>query len=137
MRTIKYQRHEFHEEKPEDREAPLFLIVYDVPYFGACGICPSFHITNQFFASGGSRGHESRRYLGTFHYYRSRVLRACLGNENLAPETLGDAARYKWCKFEFDCSFDNLSDLIAWVQAVCNKHRETYREKIAMFDNLK
>jgi hypothetical protein len=55
MRTIKFQRHEFHEEKPEDREAPLFVIVYDVPYFGACGIFPPFHITNQFFASGGSR----------------------------------------------------------------------------------
>lgn len=134
MRTIKYQRYEFHQEEPEDREAPLSVIVYDVPYFGACGIFPPFHITNQFFASGGSRGGMSPGATWEpFTITEAEYLELVSVIENLTPETLGAAARYK-CKFEFDCSFDNLNDLEAWVEAVCDKHRAAYREKAALLN---
>src|SRR5207244_4552780 len=46
MRRIKYQRYEFHDPDPEDRKAPLYAFVYDVPYLGSCGIFPPRHILN-------------------------------------------------------------------------------------------
>jgi hypothetical protein len=34
-------------------EKSLLALVYDIPYFPACGIFPPLHIINQFFSSGG------------------------------------------------------------------------------------
>src|SRR4051812_25469083 len=55
LRRVRYVRHEFHGE-PEARESSLLAFVYDVPYFGACGVFPPFRLLNQFLARGGSEG---------------------------------------------------------------------------------
>jgi hypothetical protein len=128
MRIVKYQRHEFHDE-PEDREASLSVLVYDIPYFGPCGIFPPLHIINQYFARGGSQGGMSPGATWEpFEISETEYLELVETITHLDPGLLGDAARYTKVKFRFDNSFDHIRDLFEWLQAVYEKHRERNRE---------
>ena len=53
LRTVKYERLEFHNEKPEHRTAKLAEFVLDVPYLICHGVIPPRHVLNEVFASGG------------------------------------------------------------------------------------
>lgn len=136
MMTIKYQRHEFHQDEAEDREAPLSVMVYDIQYFAPCGISPPFHIINQFLASGGSQGGMSPGATwGPFTISEAEYSELVSAIEDVDPQSLGDTVRYPRLKFEFDHSFDNQHDQMKWIEAVCDKHRENYRDKIAMLND--
>ena len=53
MRTVKYERLEFHQNEPEHRTAPLAEFVLDVPYLTCHGVIPPRHVLNEVFTSGG------------------------------------------------------------------------------------
>ena len=129
MRTIQYIRHELHGET-EERTAALSTFLYDVPYFGACGIFPPFHILNQIFETGGSEGGMSpgatwEPFTISEQEYRRLVDKV----SRLDPNTLEDKARYNCVKFEFDTTFDHLPDWDTWLTKVCNKHRHAYHTR--------
>jgi hypothetical protein len=129
MRIVKYQRHEFHDDEPEDREASLSTLVYDIPYFGPCGIFPPLHIINQYFADGGSQGGMSPGATWEpFEISETEYLELVEAITNLDPGLLGDTARYTEVKFRVELSLDHIQDRFDWIQAVCEKHRERNRE---------
>jgi hypothetical protein len=127
--TIQYERYEFRGE-PETRRADLVTFVYDIPYFGACGIFPPHHIINQIFGSGGSGGGMSPGATwGPFEITEEDYRDLVREIRQVAPESLGENARYTRVKFEFDESFDHIRDWESWLFAVCDKHRDSYLEK--------
>jgi hypothetical protein len=129
MKQINYQRHEFHSD-PEQRNAELPVFVYDIPYFGACGIFPPFHIANEIFLSGGSDGGMSPGATWRpFKLSRTEYDELARAVGILEPHSLGDQARYTQVKFEFDPRFDDIQGWERWLRAVCKKHRESYRRK--------
>ncbi|MCP5305504.1 MAG: hypothetical protein H6953_08650 [Chromatiaceae bacterium] len=126
MMNIEYERHEFHGE-PERRHAELSVLVYDIPYFGACGIFPPLHIANQIFRSGGSQGGMSPGATWRPFDVSQAEYEALLHTiERLDPGTLGEQARYTRVKFERDADFDQIPDWESWLMAVCEKHRDNY-----------
>ena len=130
MRVIEYERHEFH-GVPEKRIAELSTFVYDIPYFGACGIFPPFHIANQIFQSGGFIGGMSPGATWEpFRLTKDEYDKLVNAIKILDPETLGEKARYKWVKFEFDSSFDHIAKWEKWLLSVCEKHRDSYHRKL-------
>ena len=56
LRTVRYVRHPGPWHDPEPFENSLLAFVYDIPYFGACGVFPPFRLLNQFLLRGGSQG---------------------------------------------------------------------------------
>jgi hypothetical protein len=131
MRIIKYERTEYHGQ-PEKREAPLATFVYDLPYFGACGIFPPHSVINQYFSIGYSGGGMSpgaqwppfQISVAEYNQLKQEI-------QTLDPKTLGANARYTWIKFEFDPSFDNIGDFLGWAQAVCKKHKDDFHRKMS------
>ena len=131
MRQINYRRHEFR-HYPEKRTADLFTLVYDIPYFGACGIFPPLHIINEIFASGGSDGGMSPGAIWQpFTIDEPEYNELVTQVKTVVPKMLGDQARYNQIPFEFDQSFDYITSWSAWLSAVCNKHRLAYHQKTA------
>ncbi len=127
---IEYFRHEFH-NTPEKVRSPLEIFVYDIPYFGSCGIFPPLHITNIIFKSGGCEGGMSpgatwEPFVISNIEYSELVKKIKL----LEPSTIEQQARYAWIKFDFDSSFDHHTKLTNWISAVSNKHRDNYHKKI-------
>src|SRR5687767_13727051 len=55
LRRVRYVRHEF-PGRTAKREDSLLVLVYDIPYFGACGVFPPLHLLNQLLLRGGSQG---------------------------------------------------------------------------------
>ena len=129
MRAIEYERHEPHGD-PEQRCAELPVFVYDIPYFGACGIFPPLHIANKIFRSGGSQGGMSPGATWKpFQLSRSEYEDLVQLIKTLEPKSLEGQARYIWVKFEFDNSFDQIRRLEHWLMAVCEKHRDSFHRK--------
>ncbi|WP_316367589.1 hypothetical protein [Candidatus Thiodiazotropha sp. CDECU1] len=129
MRVVEYERHEFHGD-PEQRSSELSTFVYDIPYFGACGIFPPYHIINVIFGSGGSQGGMSpgatwKPFQIEIDEYDSLVQTI----KTLDPKKLGENARYTWVKFEFDSSFDHIKKWEKWLLSVCDKHRDSFHKK--------
>ena len=60
LRGLTYKRYEYTSalagEQDTVQAGSLLTFIYDVPYFGACGICPPLHIANQIFARGKAGG---------------------------------------------------------------------------------
>ena len=126
MKTVEYDRHEFRGD-PEHRSAELPVLVYDIPYFGACGIFPPFHIANEIFLSGGSQGGMSPGATWQpFELSRAEYEELVQAIEDLDPKSLGDRARYTRVKFDFDSSFDSIQAWESWLRAACKKHRDAY-----------
>jgi len=129
---IHYKRHEFHGE-PEERNASLSVFVYDIPYFGACGIFPPLHILNQILKTGGSEGGMSPGATWLPFTLDDRTYQVLVAEvEQLDPGSLGDDARFKFAKFEFDTAFDHVQKWEDWIMDVCDAHREGYHRKLGM-----
>jgi hypothetical protein len=48
LKVVQYVRHEFHGED-EHCEGTLLTLVYDIPYFSACGVFPPLAVVNEVF----------------------------------------------------------------------------------------
>jgi hypothetical protein len=129
MRTVAYVRHEYHGD-PERRNAELPVLVYDIPYFGACGIFPPRHVMNEFLLTGGGDGGMSPgASWQPFELSRGEYDELVQAVKLLDPQSLGDRARYTRVKFEFDSSFDHIETWESWLEAVCQKHRDAFLRK--------
>jgi len=112
------------------RTASLSTLVYDIPYFGSCGIFPPLHICNQKFKTGGSEGGMSPGACWEpFEISAEEYAELVEVIETLDPSTISGEARYTRVKFEFDPSFDHISDLFQWIHDVCEKHRAGYHRR--------
>lgn len=120
---IPYVRDGFHEEL-EAVTGTLLSFVYDIPYFGACGVFPPLHIINFFFASGTAGGGMSPGTSWT-PFVINEITYAALVDQVLKtnPAQLEGKARFIAVQFIEDKSFDGIQDWFAWSQAACRKYR--------------
>lgn len=125
--SINYTRHEFH-HPPEKVNGDLLTLVYDIPYFGGCGVFPPLHIVNQTFSSGGGDGGMSPGASWNPFTIGQKQYDILL-NQVLTtpPNELEGKSRFNFVKFIQDESFDSIQEQLDWLEAVCNKHRERYR----------
>ncbi len=131
MRAIMYERHEHTWPEAETCRAPLLTFVYDVPYFGACGVFPPFHVINEIFGSGGDQGGMGPGATWEpFEIGHDEYDELVKGVAVLDPRTLGPAARYVEMAFIFDHSFDTIETHLEWLAAVCAKHRDAYHARL-------
>jgi hypothetical protein len=132
MRTVRYKRHEYHWPYPQRRNASLIVLVYDIPYFGACGIFPPLHVCNWYFSSGGGDGGMSPgASWEPFEISADEYAELVEAVRTLDPGTIADQARYTSGKFAFDDAFDGIADPLEWYKAVCDKHREAYHRQLS------
>ena len=129
--SIKYKRHEFRYE-PVDFEGTLISFVYDVPYFGACGVFPPFQVINQRFAHGGGDGGMSPGASWEPFQISDKTYSKLIDLVRITdPKTLKDKSRYHYIKFIEAPEFDSIQDQWAWAEAVCEKYRKRYHEENA------
>lgn len=153
LRRVRYSRHHgmWHGNRADPMENSLLAFVYDIPYFGACGVFPPHHLLNQYLLGGGSPGGMSpgatwEPFSISLGEYRDLV-EAVRG---IPPEKLRDRARYAHIQFIFDPEFDgdpatypiypgvkkhsslprDFKEYLEWMFAVCGKHRERYHEAL-------
>lgn len=126
---ISYQHTEFRGED-ESVTNNLLGFVYDIPYFGACGIFPPLHIANNVFLSGGGDGgmgpgaiSKPFQIMENDYHELVRVVKMT------DPHQLKGRARFIDVQFQFDSDFDHIHDHMEWVAAVCDKHREAYQKR--------
>ncbi|WP_155313727.1 hypothetical protein [Desulfosarcina ovata] len=135
MRKIKYDRTEFH-AGDESVENDLLSFVYDIPYFGACGIFPPIHIVNTIFLEGGGDGGMSPGAIWTpFEITEKEYEELVEAVKNTPLTNLEGKARYCEIQFEFDPEFDHIIDQFDWLQEVCKKHRENFHKKLDKFEH--
>lgn len=126
---IFYVRHEPH-PGPEEFTGNLLSFVYDIPYFGACGVFPPFHVINQQFAAGGSDGGMSPGASWPSFAIDKQTYDELLSQvRETDPESLKGKSRYLFVKFIEDSSFDSIQDWMDWYEAACKKHREWYHRE--------
>jgi hypothetical protein len=130
MRRVRYVRHEY-PGRTSKREDSLLVLVYDIPYFGACGVFPPLHLLNQLLRSGGSQGGMSPGATWeplslSEHEYQALVAAV----RAIAPKNLKKRARYAGLPFLSDPAFDHHQDYFDWVREVCEKHRAAWRAKL-------
>jgi len=123
LRRVCYVRHEF-PGRTWEREDSLLVLVYDIPYFGACGIFPPLHLLNEMLLSGGSQGGMSpgatwEPFSLSEQEYRDLVTAV----RTVVPKHLRPRARYADRPYRFDSSFDHHQDYFDWLREVCAKHR--------------
>lgn len=128
LRRVAYVRHEF-PGRTFEREDSLLVLVYDIPYFGACGVFPPLHLLNEMLVSGGSQGGMSpgatwEPFSVSEQEYQDLVEAV----RTVAPKTLRRKARYADKAYTFDPSFDHHQDYFDWMRAVCAKHRTESRK---------
>ena len=130
MRTVEYERHEFHGE-PEKVAAPIWAFVFDVPYLAICDVFPPLHVLNQLLESGGSEGGMS---CGTT--WQPFAISEAEYEELLAlvlrpnREELEKYARYHTQQMCIDPEFDHIGKHLDWIMAVGEKHRDAYRKRV-------
>jgi hypothetical protein len=130
LKTIRYLRHEFHGE-PEPREATLLILVYDIPYFNACGIFPSYHLVNQIFSCGGTEGGMSPGATWEPFTVSQEEYAALVEAVTTTPVAeIQPHARYANVPMQVDNSFDQIQDRITWMTAVCKKHRDGWHDAL-------
>ena len=106
LRTVKYKRHEFR-SKPVVREQNLLTFVYDIPYFGACGVFPPAHIINQIFKDGGGDGGMSPGTSWTPFTMDEEEYALPVSEVRATPvSVLEQKARFAYLQFTFDKTFD-------------------------------
>jgi hypothetical protein len=127
MRTVEYQRHEYHGE-PEAVAAPLWAFVYDVPYLAICGVFPPLHILNQVLAAGGSPGGMGPGATWTPFEISADEYRTMLPLV-LEPDrtALAGWARYPDQRMFLDPDLDHIKDHLDWVRAAGARHRDAAR----------
>lgn len=130
MRRISYVRTEFRAEN-ERIENTLLVFVYDIPYLGACGIFPPFHILNQIFLSGGGDGGMSPGAIWQpFEITKEEYDELKNAILSVAPRDLNNFTRYSNIQFEFDSEFDSIQGRLEWIAETCDKHRKSYHQKL-------
>jgi hypothetical protein len=130
QRTVQYVRHEFHCD-PEPREGTLLAFVYDIPYFGACGVFPPFNIVNQVFSRGGNTGGMSPGATWQpFTISREEYDELIADLEKTPVSEIRPNARYADLPLKIDREFDHIQDRIEWVKAVCAKHRDGWHDEL-------
>lgn len=130
LRSVRYKRHEFM-HRPEKRHDSLLVFVYDVPYLAPCGIFPPFHVLNQQLLLGGSDGGMSPGATWEpFSISRQEYDELAAAVQSTDVEELRGRARYAHVRLEFDSSFDHYGDYLAWMSAVCGKHRDDWHVKL-------
>jgi hypothetical protein len=103
-------------------------LVYDIPYFGACGVFPPLHLLNQLLLTGGSQGGMSpgatwQPFSLSEQEYQDLVAAV----QTVAPKNLRRRARYADLPYKFDPSFDQHQDYFDWMSEVCAKHRADWQ----------
>jgi hypothetical protein len=125
MRRIRYERGEFHGD-PEATENDLLSFVYDIPYLGACGIFPPFHLINRTFGSGGSEGGMSHGAIWSpFEITEEECSELVKAVAMVRPGKLINRTRCCKIQFQFDSECDNIADYREWVKAVCQCTRRS------------
>ena len=134
LRELAWERHEYFYD-PEPRVGSLLWLVFDVPYFDACGIFPPFHIANQIFGSGGSEGGMGPGATWEPFSLLEDEYQALVDAVLSTPAAeIAPHARYAMRPKALDPSFDHIQDRLTWMKAVCDKHRTAWHEKL---DNLR
>lgn len=123
---ISYFLHDLHHE-PKRVVGKLLKLVYDIPYFGACGVFPPLHVANQWFAHGGgdagmSPGASWKPFSNTKATYNELVRDI----EDFDPFDFPDSAEIFGMKFLMDTSFDHIQDRFEWAKITCEQHRDGY-----------
>jgi hypothetical protein len=129
MRRIRYERREF-PGNPEAMEDDLLSFVYDIPYFGACGIFPPFYLINRTFGSGGSDGGMSPGAIWspfeiTGEEYGELVKAVAM----VRPGKLINRTRCGKIQFQFDSECDNIAEYHERVKQVAKKPARTTSEE--------
>jgi hypothetical protein len=136
MKTIKYMRHEYINE-PRSFEHSLLAFIYDIPYFGACGIFPPFHILNQIFLSGGGDGGMSPgASWEPFTISKEEYHQLCEAVKNTPVSEIKPYARYAWIPMKFDSEFYHIEDQNEWMRIVCEKHRDSWHAELKKIDAI-
>lgn len=133
---FEYSRHDFHHE-PKIVKGTLLSFVYDIPYFGACGVFPPLRIANKIFKSGGGDGGMGpgaswkpfRLNKKTYEMLFETILKT-------DPITLSNRSRYYHIKFIEDKSFDHIKEQFEWQKTTCDKHRDWYHEQNANIKSI-
>ena len=130
MRTIKYKRYEFGSDSV-DWKGTLLTLVYDIPYFPACGIFPPLHVINQVFSDGGGPGGMSpgagwKPFTISENEYKELVKAV----KDTPISEIESQARYAFIPMEFDCEFDHIEDRFEWMRVICNKHRDKWHQEM-------
>lgn len=126
---IPYVLHDPHHD-PVEARGSLLKLVYDIPYFGACGVFPPFHLANQWFAQGGGDGGMGPgASWEPFSISQETYAQLTMQVEKTDPGTFYDSSKVFRMKFIFDRSFDHMQDRFAWAKVVCDRHREDFFER--------
>ena len=129
--NIRYTRHEFR-LAPEEVQGDLFTLVYDIPYFDACGVFPPMHVANQIFMSGGggdagmSPGASWEPFSLNEEQYNNLLQKVL----KQPPQVLKGNARFTQIQFIIDPFFDKYIDRFDWLKAVCEEYRERHHAEI-------
>jgi hypothetical protein len=133
-------------------ENSLLAFVYDIPYFGACGVFPPFHLLNQFLLRGGESGGMSPGATWEpFSLSPKEYDDLVAAVRAVPPESFRDRARYADLPFKFDPEFDgepatypvrapvkfsdrfvpaDYQEYHTWLGAVCEKHRDSWKAEL-------
>jgi hypothetical protein len=127
---VTWKRHEYL-HLPQRRKANLLWLAFDIPYFDACGIFPPFHIANQIFLSGGGDGGMSPgASWKPFSISEEEYTALVDAVMSAMPSAIARHARYAWIPKAIDHSFDQIQDRWKWFTAVCEKHRDSFHQKL-------
>ncbi len=122
LRTIRYQREEFHGE-PEACEGSLLTFVYDIPYVDACGVFPPLHILNELFSHGSAGGGMSPgAEWEPFTISEAEYAALVEAVKGTPVDQIRPYARYAFVPFKFDASLDHLQTRMEWFKAACQKY---------------
>ncbi|HTT23322.1 MAG TPA: hypothetical protein VMG82_30625 [Candidatus Sulfotelmatobacter sp.] len=134
-RQITYTRYEFTAAQADEEDtvhtSDLLTFVYDIPYFGACGIFPPRHVANEMFQRGtigGGMGPGTSWEPFTVSEDEYAALVEAI--QETPVDTIKPHARYAFVKFKFDASLDGIDSWYAWVSACCKKHRESWHREL-------
>ncbi|NIM51376.1 MAG: hypothetical protein GTO22_19355 [Gemmatimonadales bacterium] len=127
MRTVTYERFEFHQPAPETRTASLAEFVLDVPYLVMHGVIPPRHVLNEVLRHGGgdagmSPGAGWEPFEIDHQEYVELV--SALQELDLAEVARADRARFVPQRLFLDASLDDSKTHLEWVRRVAQKYRD-------------
>jgi hypothetical protein len=125
-RNVEYVRHEFR-HPPERVSASLLAFVYDVPYLAACGVLPPLDLLNERLLSGGEEGGMTPGATGEpFQVSSDEYTMLLAAIADVPISQIRPNARYAFRPYTRDPPFDSYQGYIAWLTAVCDKHRASW-----------
>ena len=125
MRTVCYERYEFHQDVPEQRTAPLTEFVLDVPYLVMFGVIPPLQVLKEVLAGGGgdagmSPGAGWEPFSIDNEEYAELV--AGLLALDLRDVAANDRARFVPDSVVVDASVEDSKDHIQWLARITPKY---------------